>query len=86
MIELDRQIYKQAKSGEISTERLADYLLRNYPIFEIAKALAETIHYEEPKPITITREEFNAHFRIRGVRADGTEETRGRSKKEDVIP
>lgn len=29
--------------------------------------------------ITITMEEFNAHFKIRGMREDGREETRGRN-------
>ena len=84
MIELDRTIFRQAKSGEMSIDRLADYLLRNFSVFEIARSLAETIQYEEPKPITITKEEFAQHFRIRGIRPDGTEETRG--KRKDTIP
>ena len=81
MIALDRNIYRQAKSGEMSLKALADYLLRAYPAAEIAQSLAEIIiEYQEPKPIAITRAEFESHFRIQGVRADGTEETRGRRK------
>jgi len=86
MLAIDRQIYKQAKTGEITIEELGNYLLRNFPASEIALALAETIQYEEPKPITITKEEFEQHFRIRGVKPDGTIESRGRKRVSDVQP
>ena len=82
MIALDRNIYRQAKTGEMSLEQLADYLLKTYPVYEIALSLAETINYEEPKPIVITREEFSKHFRIRGVRDNGEAELRGRPKND----
>ena len=85
MIALPRNIYAEAKSGTMSLEKLADYLLKNYPVYEIALSLAETINYEEPKPIVITREEFSKHFRIRGVRDNGEAELRGRPKN-DVTP
>lgn len=80
MIALDRQVYKQAKEGTLSIDQLVDYLLKNYPVYEIALSLAETIQYEPVKPIAISREEFEAHFRIRGVKSDGTEENRGRPR------
>lgn len=80
MIQLDRETYRKAKSGEMSIEQLANYLIKTYPVYEIAMSLAETINYEAPKPITITREEFEQHFRIRGVRADGSSENRGRPR------
>ena len=90
MIQLPRNIYLEAKSGAMSTERLADYLMKNYPVYEIALALAETINYNEPKPIAISREEFEAHFRIRGVKDNGEAELRGRPRKDatkgDVLP
>ena len=82
MLSIDRQIYKQYKDGEISTKEVADYLLRTYPVTEIALALAETLDFDY-KPITITQEEFNLHFRIKGVRADGTPENRGTYKRKD---
>lgn len=85
MIALDRNVYRQAKTGEMPLQQLADYLLRTYPVYEIALSLAETINYEAPKPITITKEEFEQHFRIRGVKSDGSEEKRGRPKS-DVLP
>ena len=76
---IDRQIYRQYKDGEISTKEVADYLLRTYPVTEIALALAETLDFDY-KPITITQEEFSRHFRIRGVKPDGTPENRGKRK------
>ena len=81
MIQIDRQIYRQYKDGEISTKEVADYLLRTYPVTEIALALAETLDIDI-KPITITQEEFNLHFRIRGIKPDGTPENRGRRAKD----
>ena len=80
MIQLDRNTYRQAKTGEMTHEQLANYLLRTYPVMEIALSLAETINYESPKPITITMEEFEQHFRIRGVRPNGDKELRGRPR------
>jgi len=79
MIQIDRQIYKQYKDGEISVKQVADYLLRTYPVTEIALALAETLDYDF-KPITISREEFELHFRIRGIKPDGTPENRGKRR------
>ena len=81
MIQIDRNIYKQYKDGEISVKQVADYLLRTYPVTEIALALAETLDIDI-KPITITQEEFNLHFRIRGIKPDGTPENRGRRAKD----
>ena len=79
MIQIDRQLCRQYKDGEISTKEVADYLLRTYPVTEIALALAETLDLEY-KPITITQEEFNLHFRIRSIKADGTTENRGKRR------
>lgn len=85
MIQIDRQIYRQYKDGEISAKEVADYLLRTYPVTEIALALAETLDFDF-KPITITQEEFSRHFRIRGIKPDGTPEYRGTRKKRDREP
>lgn len=87
MIQLDRNIYKQYKDGEISVKQVADYLLRTYPVTDIALALAETLEFEaEYKPIAVTQEEFSRHFRIIGVKPDGTPENRGRRRpKNDVM-
>ena len=85
MISIDREIYKRYKSGDISAKEVADYLLRTYPVTEIALALAETLDFDF-KPITITQEEFSRHFRIRGIKPDGTPEYRGTRKKGDREP
>ena len=79
MIQIDRTIYRQAKSGEMTKEQLANYLLKTFPVYEIALALAETLDYDI-KPITLTQEEFSKHFRIRGIKENGTPENRGRRK------
>ena len=79
MISIDRQVYRRYKDGEISTKEVADYLLRTYPVTEIALALAETLDFDY-KPITITQEEFALHFRIRGIKPDGTPENRGKRR------
>lgn len=80
MIQIDRQIYKQYKDGELSPRQVADYLLRTYPASEIALALVETLDIDL-KPIAISQQEFNLHFRIKGVRPDGTPEKRGHHTK-----
>lgn len=86
MIQLERAVYAQAKSGQMSLDALAEYLLKTYPVYEIARSLAETIQYDPPKPIVISEEEFRTHFRIRGKRSDGEgEELRGRPRKDSTI-
>lgn len=81
MIQIDRTYYRRYKSGEISAQDFADYLLRTFPASEIALALTECMEYDI-KPIPITEEEFRLHFRIKGTRegSDGQyiKETRGR--------
>lgn len=85
MIQIDRQILKQYKDGELSTKDVADYLLRTFPVTEIALALAEIMAFDaDYRPITISQEEFNLHFRIRGIKPDGTPENRG--KRKDKMP
>lgn len=87
MITVDRTIAKQFLNGELSTKQFADYLLRTFPVTEIALALAENFEYEQDmKPIVISQDEFNAHFRIRGTRTDGETERRGRKPKDDMTP
>ena len=86
MISLERAVYAQAKSGQMSLDALADYLMKHYPVYEIALSLAETVQYEPTKPIVISEEEFRTHFRIRGKRGDGQEvELRGRPRKDSTI-
>ena len=79
MISIDRATARKLANGEISTQDLADIFIKTYPAMEIALALAETYEYElDSRPIVISQEEFSRHFRIKGVRPDGTPENRGR--------
>lgn len=64
---------------------LADQLVRTKTIYDMATTLAEYIIKEKERPqpvkIAVSEEEMNAImnlFRIRGVRADGLVERRGR--------
>lgn len=85
MIKLERDVYRQARSGEMTLQQLADYLLRTYPVYEIAMSLAETINFQEIKPIVISEEEFRTHFRIRGIKDNGEAELRGRPKSDSIV-
>ena len=80
MIQIDRQKYKEYKEGIISKKQFAEYLYTTFPTSAIAMALVECMEVDL-KPITITQEEFNTHFRIRGIRADGSLEKRGSHRK-----
>ena len=80
MITIDRQKYKEYKEGIISKKQFAEYLYTTFPASEIAMALVECMEVDL-KPITITQEEFNTHFRIKGIRPDGSPETRGSHRK-----
>lgn len=85
MIQVDRLWYKRYKDGEISKEEFADYLLRTFPARDIAIALVGTLDYDF-RPIAISQEEFDRHFRIKGIKADGSAEGRGRPRKETTTP
>lgn len=67
---------------------LAETLLKTESVWTIALRLAEFLIREKEKPqqlkIPVTEEEFQAVaalFRIKGTRADGSEERRGRPKR-----
>jgi hypothetical protein len=67
----------------MSLDQAAQYLVNNYPVTQIAEALADYFLSDstQVKPITISQEEFDAHFRIRGITADNQVERRGRPRK-----
>lgn len=89
MIELTRQTILQLRHGALTKEDLQKQLL-NYPMSEIvetcAALLMETGIQSTPTKITITQEQFDAHFRIAGLKEDGTKETRGRKPKQQEAP
>lgn len=83
------ELVKQLKAGICNKVELARYLLNNYSAPMLADALAEElIKGQSIKPVVMTVEEFQAHFRLRGYRfQDGNliKEGRGRySNKEEV--
>ncbi len=85
----DPELVKQIKAGIANPKELSRYLLNHYSAPLLADALAEElIENQASKPIVMTVEEFQAHFRLRGYRfQDGNliKEGRGRySNKEEV--
>ncbi len=63
-----------------SVQQVADFLMENYPVKEIARTAAQLLMRQTDK-ITVTRQQFVEHFRFIGERQDGTVETRGRKPK-----
>lgn len=77
---IDRDIMRRYKEGYMTKEDLADYLLKTFPAKDIALSLVNTLDYDY-KPIAISLEDFNNHFRIKGTKSTGEEERRGRKPK-----
>lgn len=80
-IYIDREIMRKYKEGYMTKEDLADYLLKTFPAKDIALSLVNTLDYDY-KPIAISLEDFNNHFRIKGTKLDGSPESRGRKPKD----
>ncbi len=85
MIELNRNTLTQLKHGEMTEQDLRHFIIENYPMGEIISTCAYLlIKYSfntQPTKITITQDEFDSHFRIVGLKEDGTKETRGRKRR-----
>ena len=87
-MELDKTIEKDLKAGLLSVDELANYLVRSFPSTVLAKELAmEMLKLKKPeiKPVVLTMDEFNAHFRVQGYRiVDGVlkQEVRGNKRKD----
>ena len=59
--------------------------VRALPIDEVLKIAAESLVFSEIKQtprITLTEEQFQAFFKIKGINDAGERETRGRKRKE----
>lgn len=78
----DPTVLKDLKAGIITQPELAKFLLSKYPVTQLADALADyMLENQYTKPIVISEEAFNAHFRIQGYRFENgqwVKETRGR--------
>ena len=85
MFMLDKPLVSAVKSGQIERKELVADLLRQNNVIELAEKLADyIITYDEVAPIVISQDEFDrivSLFRIRGLRADGTFENRGKKVK-----
>ena len=84
---LDNEIVRNLRAGTIDEERLARYLLENFTAIQLAQELSNMLITEQGrKPVVLSKEQFEQHFRITGYRfINGTweKEPRGKVKKED---
>ena len=71
--------FKKFSSREEALE-FVDTLPINTIRYMLADCLLEKVAREK---IVITQEQFNAYFKIRGLKEDGTEENRGRKPREE---
>ena len=85
---VDNDILRGLRAGTIDEDRLAHYLIENFTVLQIARELANMLISEQArKPVVLTKEQFEQHFRIQGFKfVDGTwiKETRGKVKKEEM--
>lgn len=79
---------QEIKARNEQIQALAEHLIKTESIWTIALRLSEFMVKEmdkaQPIKIPVTEEEFQALvslFRIKGTRADGTEERRGRPRR-----
>ena len=84
MITVDAKLKKEIKECEGDTTRLTAYLMKSYNVFDIAESLAMSLinNGSAPAKITLSIEDFLAHFKLRGLREDGTIENRGQYSEE----
>lgn len=89
MIEFSKNMYSAIKNKTATKEEIANYLLTNLTVMELAEELADYIMKETPanQPIAVTEEEYEricSMFRIKGkrmVEGNYIRETRGRKAK-----
>ena len=73
---LEKLITSGAPREEIEAF-VSDNLTTKELVTEFVAAFKEVVTHECPPQIRITEEEFKNHFRIIGLRSDGTPENRG---------
>lgn len=85
MLITDAETLKAIQAGVMSKQELGKYLLSHFPATALANDLAEAIlTAQNSRPVTLSVEEFFAHFKLRGYRfQDGQliPETRGNYSK-----
>jgi len=87
MFLLDKDFKKEMRDRNVSIQELADYLVRNNTIYDLAMALSEYIIKDKERPssskIVVTEEEYKtitSLFRVKGFTASGEKDMRGRPK------
>lgn len=87
MITLDKNLLKDLRDRNVNVQELADFIARNYTVYDIAMDLAERIIKDKASPapskIVVTEEEYRtliSLFRVKGFKEDGTADKRGRPK------
>lgn len=74
----DALLKKEIQEGIAQKKDIVHYLLKNYSVLDIAEDLADSLmNTTTVSPITITADEFFAHFKIRGYKMTGEPELRG---------
>lgn len=74
----DQLLKKEIQDGIAQKKDVVHYLLKNYSVLDLAEDIADSImNTTTTSPITITAEEFLAHFKIRGYKLNGEPELRG---------
>ena len=88
MVNIDKNILREVSDTNTAIQHLADYLIRNNQIFDIATELAERLIKEKSSTptskIVVTEDEYRmliSLFRVKGYNDDGTLSKRGRPKK-----
>ena len=88
MINIDKNILRDIGDTNTAIQTLADYLIRNNSIFDLALELSERIIREKSatpvSKIVVTEDEYRSIinlFRVKGYNDDGTVNKRGRPKK-----
>ena len=87
MINIDKNILREVSDTNTAIQTLADYLIRNNSIFDIALELSERIIREKSatpaSKIVVTEDEYRSIislFRVKGFNEDGTKSNKGRPK------
>lgn len=89
MLLVAKEFTKALKDGTQDVSELAEYLMKNNTVWELAFSLAElmcTVESMTPKKVVVSQEEMNtilSVFRVRGIAEDGSKEVRGRKKKKE---
>lgn len=82
---LPKEMEKALKDGLLEQRELSRYLIINYPVSVLADALSDFLLKADitAQPIPLSQEDYErvtSLFRIKGQRADGTVENRGKKK------